>query len=37
MAGRPQAAPALGVADALTRDAVEHWLRETDEARLETL
>ena len=37
MAGRPQAAPALGVADALTRDAVGHWLRETDEARLETL
>ena len=37
MAGRPQAAPALGVADALTRDAVEYWLREDDEARLETL
>src|SRR5450756_2200461 len=37
MAGRPQAAPALGVADALAHDAVEHWLRETDEARLETL
>ena len=37
MAGRPQAAPALGVADALARDAVEHWLRETDEAQLETL
>jgi biotin synthase len=37
MAGRPQAAPALGVADALTRDAVEYWLREADEARLETL
>ena len=37
MAGRPQAAPALGVADALNSDAVEHWLRETDEARLETL
>jgi len=37
MAGRTQAAPALGVADALAHDAVEHWLRETDEARLETL
>ena len=37
MAGRPQAAPALGVADALTHEAVGHWLRETDEARLETL
>ena len=37
MAGRPQAAPALGVADALTHEAVGHWLRETDEVRLETL
>jgi biotin synthase len=37
MAGRPQAAPALGVGDALTREALEHWLRETDEPRLELL
>ena len=37
MAGRPQAAPALGVADTLSHEAVEHWLRETDAARLETL
>ncbi len=29
--------PPLGVADALTREAIEHWLREVDEARLETL
>ncbi len=29
--------PPLGVADTLTREAVESWLRETDEARLETL
>ena len=29
--------PPLGVADALSREAIEHWLRETDEARLETL
>jgi len=29
--------PPLGVAGALTREAVEHWLRETDEARLEDL
>ena len=29
--------PPLGVADALTREAIEHWLRETDAARLETL
>ena len=29
--------PPLGVADALSRDAIEWWLRETDEARLETL
>ena len=29
--------PPLGVAGALTREAVEHWLREEDEARLETL
>lgn len=32
MTGRPQAATALGVADTLTHDAVEHWLRETAEA-----
>jgi biotin synthase len=37
MAGRPQAAPALGVGDALSRDALEYWLRETDEAHLELL
>jgi biotin synthase len=29
--------PALGVGDALSRDAVHAWLRETDEARLEGL
>jgi biotin synthase len=29
--------PPLGVADALSREAVEWWLRETDEAQLETL
>lgn len=29
--------PPLGVADALSREAVEHWLRETDEARLTEL
>ncbi|HET6474779.1 MAG TPA: [FeFe] hydrogenase H-cluster radical SAM maturase HydE, partial [Thermoleophilia bacterium] len=29
--------PPLGVADALTHEAIEHWLRETDEARLEAL
>jgi biotin synthase len=29
--------PPLGVADALSREAIEHWLREADEARLETL
>ena len=29
--------PPLGVADALSRDAIEYWLRETDEARLEKL
>lgn len=37
MAGRPHTAPAPGVGDALTREAIEHWLSETDEARLETL
>ncbi len=37
MAGRPQAAPALGAGDALTHEALEHWLREADPARLETL
>ncbi len=37
MAGRPQAVPAPGVGDALTREAIEHWLRETDESRLKTL
>jgi biotin synthase len=31
------AAPELGVADALSREALEWWLRTTDEARLETL
>ena len=31
------AAPPLGVADSLTRDAIEHWLRETDETRLQEL
>lgn len=30
-------APALGVADSLTREAIEHWLRETDETRLQEL
>jgi biotin synthase len=29
--------PLLGVGDALTRAAIEHWLRETDEGRLATL
>jgi biotin synthase len=29
--------PALGVADRLTREALEHWLRETDEERLQDL
>ena len=29
--------PPLGVAGELTREALEHWLREEDEARLETL
>jgi biotin synthase len=29
--------PPLGVAEALTREAIEHWLREEDETRLETL
>ncbi len=29
--------PPLGVADTLTREAIEHWLREEDAARLETL
>jgi biotin synthase len=37
MAGRPQAAPALGVGDALSREALEYWLREMDEAHLELL
>ncbi len=37
MAGRPQAAPALGAGEALTRVALEHWLRENDPERLETL
>jgi biotin synthase len=31
------ARPPLGNADVLTREAIEYWLRETDEARLETL
>jgi biotin synthase len=34
---RTSAPPPLGVADALTREAIEHWLRERDETRLETL
>ena len=29
--------PPLGVADALSREAIAHWLREDDEARLEAL
>ncbi|HSL95855.1 MAG TPA: [FeFe] hydrogenase H-cluster radical SAM maturase HydE [Thermoleophilia bacterium] len=29
--------PSLGVADALSREAIEHWLREEDAARLEAL
>jgi biotin synthase len=29
--------PPLGVADALSREAIDHWLRETDETRLEAL
>ena len=29
--------PPLGVADALSREAIEHWLRESDEARLDKL
>jgi biotin synthase len=29
--------PSLGVSAGLTREALEHWLREEDEARLETL
>ncbi len=33
----PSSAPPLGVADALTRDAIEWWLRATDETRLEEL
>lgn len=37
MAGRSQAAPALGVGDALSRDALGFWLRETDETHLELL
>jgi biotin synthase len=37
MAGRPQAIPAPGVGDGLTREAIEHWLRETDRERLQTL
>ena len=34
---RDASPPPLGVADALSREAIEWWLRETDEARLETL
>jgi biotin synthase len=34
---RRAAVPPLGVADALSQEAVEWWLRETDEARLEEL
>ena len=30
-------APPLGVADALSHEAIDWWLRQTDEARLETL
>jgi biotin synthase len=37
MAGRPAAAPALGVGDALSREALDFWLRERDEARLTLL
>ena len=37
MAAGLSPAPPLGTADALTREAVEYWLRETDEARLEAL
>ena len=37
MTADPPAAPPLGVADALSREAVEYWLREDDEARLEAL
>jgi len=37
MSADPPAAPPLGVADALSREAVEYWLREDDEARLEAL
>lgn len=33
---RPSA-PSLGVADELSREAIEHWLRETDETRLRVL
>ena len=35
MSGRT--APPLGVADGLSREAIEWWLRETDEARLDQL
>jgi biotin synthase len=31
------ATPPLGIADALSREALEHWLRETDESKLEAL
>jgi biotin synthase len=37
MASGLPSAPPLGVADALTRGAIEYWLREDDEARLEAL
>jgi len=37
MAAGLSPAPPLGTAGALTREAIEYWLRETDEARLEAL
>ena len=37
MTPRPPSAPPLGVADALSRESIEHWLRETDAAQLEIL
>ena len=37
MTAGPSPAPPLGVGDSLTREAVEYWLREDDEVRLETL
>jgi biotin synthase len=37
MAAGPPPVPPLGAGEALTREAVEHWLREDDETRLEAL